>query len=302
MSNVSRSLTRYRGEIRAIQIPNFDVRKQLAMAMVASGLNDDRNRLVETALGLVVRIACGFVKKHGCPYLLEDLIQEGNIGLIMAANTHDPSKGSYTTHAMQWIKQRMGRCIVSQSAGVRIPVHAYERMGGIRQAMMQLRDKLGGEPTVDQLARSAKVTLGNAQEFLEAEAVNTVSLDLRNDPDDRSLGETIPDESPGHDVLIDRLAWAKANDAIVAYLAERYDERDVLIFKLSFGLDGEDELSHEDIGKLVGLTQRGVVLVIERMFKNRHLINFICKMLMVHRKPVDVPKKKKYRKHAVCVN
>lgn len=155
-----------------------------------AGDEEARNRLVECNLRLVLSVARRYVR----PGLsLEDLVQEGAIGLIKAINHFDTSRGlRFSTYAIHWIRQSIGRAADTQSGLIRLPNHAIDSLRRIERARMQLRLEHGTEPTPEQIAAYAGIPLSKVIRLLKYTQTH-LSLDHKADSEqDAPLGGLLP--------------------------------------------------------------------------------------------------------------
>ena len=197
LSNLAQSdsLRLYLREIS--RIPLLSAQDELSLAhRIRLGSRDARNHLIEANLRLVVSIAKRYV---GQGMSLEDLVGEGNIGLIRAVTKFDPDRGfRFSTYATWWIKQAITRSILEGTRAVRLPVYIMEEVMRVKRTTRQLYQELGREPSAEQIGERLGITGDRVSELLVwAEKVFSLDAPL-SEEEETSLGDIIEDQhQPG---------------------------------------------------------------------------------------------------------
>jgi RNA polymerase primary sigma factor len=248
----SNSVKLYLREIGKIAL--LTPEEEVALAeRIKTGDAEAKKQLVEANLRLAVSVA----KKYmGCGLSFLDLIQEGNLGLMKAAEKYDHTKGfRFSTYATWWIKQSISRAIADQSKTIRIPAHIVESVNKMRRVQRELTNSLGKEPTFEQIAAEMKATVEQVSEWYHYLA-DTTSLDIQvGDEEDTTIGSLIEDTSavnPADIVLAgDR---AECLDAVLSTLTDK--EADIVRHR--FGLIDGNAKTLEEVGKIYNVSRERV--------------------------------------------
>ena len=238
----------YFQEIKAIDLLNEEEERSLA----ASGAPKDKKKLIESNLRLVVSIA----NKYKTDTLdLLDLIQEGNIGLVKAAEKYDLDHGSrFATYAAYYIKSEIQRAIINQGRSIRIPEHMIQQMKRMGKIREELQEKLGRYPTSEEVARKMKITVKEVDEMrLLQQPIKSTDSPLSNDEDkDITLQDVIPDPNPlPIDRIIDEALGDQLQDALDLDIL---NDREKRILMLRYGTEDEIKHTYKEIGSLIGLS------------------------------------------------
>ena len=168
--------------------PLLTVHEEISLTnRIRSGDERARERMIEANLRLVVSIA----RHYNCRGMtFEDVVQEGILGLMSAINKFDPEKGfRFSTYATYWIRQAIVRAIEKQSRMIRLPTYAYHAVGKLERSSMQLSDKLGRQPTSEELAAETTLSVSTVNALLQS-IQEPVSLDvLLGEAEDYTLGD-----------------------------------------------------------------------------------------------------------------
>jgi RNA polymerase primary sigma factor len=244
-------LDAYLRDIRRTPLLSAGQEREVA-CRVANGDREARDLLTRANLRLVVSIARGYAGR-GLP--LEDLIQEGNLGLLRAVEGFDPDRNTpFSTYASYWIKHSIRRALTGTARTIRLPAHLHHLLSRWRRAGAALREELGRAPADDEVARR----LG-----LAGKRLRTVLHVLRNQ---QAGPNGLDEERPSVAALLPD-PRCKAPEAEVAEeeekrkalgLLDELDRRKALVLRLRFGLEGDEALTLEEIGDRLGLTRERV--------------------------------------------
>ena len=209
--------------------------------------------MVRANLRLVVNIARGYAGK-GLP--LQDLIEEGNLGLLRAVEGFDPDMNTrFSTYASYWIKQSIKRALVNSAKTIRIPAYMVELLSRWRRASAQLTEKLNRTPTAEEVARELDIPKKKLRIVQKAIALFNASPQSDQDDSGLTLGDIVPDERTRgpEDELIN-------SDSLkhVFRLLDEMDPREASILRMRFGLDDSEPRTLKEIGEILEVTRKRV--------------------------------------------
>ena len=235
-------------EIRAFPLLSAQEERDLARRC-AQGDEEAIRELVDSNLRLVVSIAREYA---GRGVALLDLIQEGSIGLLVAARKFDYTLDlRFSTYATKWIRQGVTRCLMNHGCMIRVPLHTAERIRKVTQAQKALLQQLGREPTAGQIAEITGIQESKVTELLRLRP-EVCSLDIPTGEDEDTLGMLLEDiraPQPQEELIRREL------EAMMDQLLSALNERQQRVLRLRFGM--EDGVSHslEQVGKLLGVSK-----------------------------------------------
>lgn len=241
---------------RLTQEPLLTAEEEIALTRKArAGDAKARQRLIESNMRLVINIARSY-RSRLIP--LEDLIQEGAIGLMHAVERYDPDKGfRLSTYATHWIRQAIGRAIDNKSKAIRVPSHVSQSLRRIEKERMRLYRELGHEPSPEQLAAALGLSTKRLVNMLQS-SQELLSLDMKvGDSDNTTLGNLLRDDSavdPEFDILSQEVL--SELHRILGELSER--ERRVMNYRLRMDPGSNQTIATDDLAKELQLSRERV--------------------------------------------
>ncbi|MFH1066724.1 MAG: RNA polymerase sigma factor RpoD/SigA [bacterium] len=264
--------------------PRITPEKEIELARrIQNGDEEARQTMIKSNLRLVVKIA-GDYAAHNVPWM--DLIAEGNLGLIKAAERFEPGKGAkFSTYAAWWIRQAVRRGLAHQSRTIRLPMHLVDKIQKMRRVSYRLAHELGREPTEEDIASAIGRRPSKVRAWMQA-MIPPLSLDaaMQIESEDSTLAEVVSDEKTQNPM--DTISCRDLSNAASSAL-KALDQREMKIISLRFGLKGNKQHTLAEIGRQLQLTRerirqlQKIALTKMRNFlskQERHLL--VCQALL----------------------
>lgn len=244
-------LQSYLKDIGRIKLLKSNEERELGK-LISQGDNEAKKKLVKANLRLVVSIA----KKYtGQGVLFLDLVQEGSLGLIRAAERFDYKKGfKFSTYATWWIKQTIVRAIANNSKTIRIPVHMAEKIRNLKKVVVELTEKLDREPYPNEIAIKMNLPVKKVQTILNAMQKDPISLETPV-TDNLTVGDYIEDENSEFPEKRIQNYFLKKK---VEELLKELNIREQKVLKGRFGIDGEKPKTLEQLGIEIGFSKERI--------------------------------------------
>jgi RNA polymerase primary sigma factor len=245
------TLTQYLGKIRGGRLLNAAEERELSRRS-REGDEEARARLIESNLRLVISIA---KKYRGRGVLFEDLIQEGNAGLIKAVERFDPSLGNrFSTYATWWIRQAVTRAVADHARTVRLPAHVVDAVFRLRRAESELSTELGRDATEEELALRLGTKPEEVRRLREvSQPIGSVNARIGIAAEEGAeMGDLLPDELAGNDYTrVEIGQWEGTLREAVSSLPER----EARILNMRHGLDGSRSRTLREVSEALGISQ-----------------------------------------------
>ena len=242
-------LTQYLGRVRGGRLLDADEEKDLSRRAHRGDLRA-RQRLIECNLRLVISIA---KKYRGRGVAFEDLIQEGNAGLIRAVEKFDPEMGNrFSTYATWWIRQGVTRAVADHARTVRLPAHVVDAIYRLRRAENTLSLELGREATEEEVIERLGVKPEEARRLREVgQPISSINARIKSE-EGSEVGELLPDERSGDDYArVEAGQW----ELTLVEAVRSLPEREARIIEMRHGLDGGETRTLREVSEELGISQ-----------------------------------------------
>lgn len=245
----------YLKQIDECPLLTADEEKALCRRIIHENCPASRERMIRSNLRLVVSIAKRYMNR-GLP--LQDLIEEGNLGLLRAVEGFDPEQGArFSTYGSWWIKQAIKRALINAVQPIHIPAYMVELIARWKKASRELEEQLGRQPSIGELAEALELPPRKIRIIRKAVRASQrpTTTDSGHGDDAPALSNILPDPRTP---LPDEEALKQDELKTIAILLNAIDDREAMILRLRFGLDGREPMTLKEIGKQVNLTRERV--------------------------------------------
>lgn len=245
----------YLKQINEVPLLTAEDEKTLGWAIINDNCPKARERMIRANLRLVVSIAKNYANRG---LLLQDLIEEGNVGLLRAVEGFDPAQGArFSTYASWWIKQAIKRALINAVQPIHVPAYMVELIARWKQSSQKLERALGRPPSLPELAEEMQLPLKKMRIIKRAVKAfrAPAQAPLDDNGDVMNIGDLIADERGGPP---EDMVFRDDELKTIRRLLDAIDEREARILRLRFGLDGQEPLTLKQIAQEIGISRERV--------------------------------------------